>query len=118
MQRKKFNCIFKSVSELFGVLSNPDRIKILGFLQEEELDVHRIHEMLDISQSRVSQNLKILKLYSFVSERREGKHVYYSLKDKRISQIVEAAFQLQACDRNSNDEVADLVNELVSLWHK
>jgi ArsR family transcriptional regulator len=118
MQREKFNCIFKSVSEFFSVLANADRIKILGFLQKGELDVHQIHEMLDISQSRVSQNLKILKLHSFVKERREGKHVFYSLKDTRISKIVEAAFQLQASERDSEIYVIDLLNEVVTLWHE
>jgi DNA-binding transcriptional ArsR family regulator len=118
MQREKFNCIFKSVSDFFGVMANADRLKILGFLQKGELDVQRIHEMLDISQSRVSQNLKLLKDHSFVKERREGKHVYYSLKDARISKIVEAAIQLQASDLNSEKQIADLLNELVSLWNK
>ena len=54
MQREKFNCVFKSASDFFGILANPDRIKILGFLQKGEMDVTEIHEKLEISQSRVS----------------------------------------------------------------
>lgn len=116
MNREKFNCIFKEISDFFGLLSNPDRIKILGLLIKQELDVHAIQEKLKISQSRVSQHLKLLKLNSLVEERREGKHVYYQVKDPNISKVVESAIQFHMVSV-TDPETITLFNELFTLWH-
>ncbi len=116
MNREKFNGVFKDISNFFGLLSNSDRIKILGLLIKQELDVHAIQEKLKISQSRVSQHLKLLKLNSLVEERREGKHVYYHVKDPNISKVVESAIQFHMVSVTDPETIA-LFNELFTLWH-
>ncbi len=116
MNREKFNDVFKSISSFFGLLSNPDRVKILGLITKQELDVHAIQEKLQISQSRVSQHLKLLKLNNLVEERREGKHVYYHVKDPNVSKVIESAihFHMVSC---TDPEAIALFNELFILWH-
>lgn len=116
MNREKFNDAFKEISAFFGILSNPDRIKILGILTKQELDVHAIQEKLKISQSRVSQHLKLLKLNNLVEERRDGKHVYYHVKDPNVSKVVESAIQFQMVSVTDPETLA-LFNELFTLWH-
>lgn len=116
MNREKFNTVFKSISGFFGLLSNPDRIKILGLLTREEMDVLALQEKLQISQSRVSQHLKLLKLNNLVEERREGKHVFYHIKDANVTRVVESAIQFQMVSCTDPETIA-LFNELFSLWH-
>ncbi len=116
MNREKFNEVFKSISDFFGLLSNPDRIKILGLITKQELDVLAIQEKLKISQSRVSQHLKLLKLNGLVRERREGKHVYYQVKDKNVTKVVESAIQYHMVSVTDPETIA-LFNELFNMWH-
>jgi DNA-binding transcriptional ArsR family regulator len=117
MNREEFNQVFKSISDFFGLLSNPDRMKILGLLINQELDVHDIQEKLKISQSRVSQHLKLLKLNNIVEERREGKHVYYHVKDANVAIVIESALRFYMLTIRNSD-VFKPTNELLSLWHQ
>ncbi|MEI7475731.1 MAG: metalloregulator ArsR/SmtB family transcription factor [bacterium] len=117
MNREQFDNLFKSVSDFFGTLANSDRVRILGLLiQYEELDVNDIHDKLHISQSRVSQHLKLLKLNELVTERREGKHVFYSIKDERISNVLESAFQFQMMKLNDT-EIVMKIQEIITILH-
>lgn len=116
MNRTEFNSIFKSISEFFGLLSNPDRVKILGLLVRQELDVHSIVEKLHISQSRVSQHLKLMKLNNLVAERREGKHVYYHVKDTNVAKVIESAIKFYMLSE-PDPEVLGCFNKLFNLWH-
>lgn len=116
MNREEFNSVFKSISNFFGLLSNPDRVRILGLLIKQEHDVHEIQEKLNISQSRVSQHLKLLKLNNLVEERREGKHVHYHVKDTNVAKVVESAIQFHMVSLTDPQAINSL-NELFSLWH-
>lgn len=117
MGTEKFDGIFKSIGSFFSILSNPDRIKIIGLLLKKEMDVSEIHSKLRISQSRISQHLKLMKLNSLVDERREGKHVYYHIKDTRVSRVVESALQFQMLGMTTDPETIHLLNELFTHWH-
>jgi ArsR family transcriptional regulator len=116
MHREQFNEIFKSLADFFGILSNPDRLKILGILLKKEMDVNEIHNTLLISQSRVSQHLKLLKYHSLVSERREGKHVFYSIKDPSVSSVIEDAFQFYLLGVSIEANSVTKIHELMKLW--
>lgn len=118
MQSGKFYTIFKSVAEFFSVLGNSDRIRILALLLEQERDVNQIHELLKISQPRASQSLKILKSYHILSENKVGKQVYYSIKDKKIAELIEKAFNIEVIKRSIDEESRpELLKELTELWH-
>jgi DNA-binding transcriptional ArsR family regulator len=71
-------------------------MKILLFLSRQELCVHDLTAMLDMSQSAVSHQLAELREHGLVSKRKEGRVVYYSLSDERdLHGVREILDQLQ-----------------------
>lgn len=62
------------------VLSDPTRLRLLALLLKEELSVAELQEILGMAQSRISSQLALLRQAAFVSDRREGKKAFYSLR--------------------------------------
>ncbi len=77
------------VSDIFKILGDPTRVKILYALFQEELCVCEISALLGMSQSAVSHQLRILRSSNLVKFRKEGKAVYYSLADEHIIKLIE-----------------------------
>jgi DNA-binding transcriptional ArsR family regulator len=75
------------LSEIFKGLGDPTRIKILHALSQEELCVCDLVEVLKMTQSAVSHQLRTLRNLRLVKHRKEGKMVYYSLDDNHIINI-------------------------------
>ena len=75
------------LAELFKVFGDTTRIKIIYALFEEEMCVCDIAELLNMTQSAISHQLRVLKQARLVKFRKEGKTVYYSLDDNHINQI-------------------------------
>jgi DNA-binding transcriptional ArsR family regulator len=73
--------------EVFGILSDPTRIKIIFALSRKELCVCDISNLFNISISATSHQLRILRNTRLVKYRKEGKRVFYSLDDKHISNL-------------------------------
>ena len=67
------------------------RLKILCLLREGEACVHDIVESLDISQSAVSHQLRVLRDARLVGHRRDGRHVYYRLADAHVREMLDNA---------------------------
>ncbi len=76
------------LAELFKVFGDSTRIKILYALFESELCVCDIARLLNLSQSAISHQLRILKTNKLVKFRRDGKTVYYSLDDDHVRSII------------------------------
>lgn len=81
------DCLY-GMAELFKVLGDPTRMKILYALFESELCVGDMALLLGMNQSAVSHQLKILKDASLVRCRRVGKNMYYALSDGHVSTII------------------------------
>ena len=77
------------LAELFKVFGDSTRVKILYDLFDGEKSVTEISEDLDMNQSAISHQLKILKQAKLVSSRREGKSVFYSLADEHVRTIID-----------------------------
>lgn len=75
------------LAELFKVFGDTTRIKIIYALFEEEMCVCDIADLLNMTQSAISHQLRVLKQARLVKFRKEGKVVYYSLDDNHINQI-------------------------------
>ncbi|MBU5454457.1 ArsR/SmtB family transcription factor [Caproiciproducens sp. MSJ-32] len=75
------------LAELFKVFGDSTRIKILCALFEAEMCVCDIAALLDMTQSAISHQLRVLKQAKLVKNRREGKVVYYSLDDDHVKSI-------------------------------
>ena len=77
------------LAELFKVFGDSTRIRILFVLFEAEVCVCDLAEALNMTQSAISHQLKILKQNKLVKGRREGKSVFYSLADDHVRTIIE-----------------------------
>ncbi|MGM0499376.1 MAG: ArsR/SmtB family transcription factor [Bacillota bacterium] len=72
------------LAELFKTMGDPTRIKILYALKERELCVCDLSELLDMSSSAISHQLRVLRNNKLVKYRKEGRSVYYSLDDDHV----------------------------------
>ena len=75
------------LAELFKVFGDSTRIKILCVLFETEMCVCDIAALLNMTQSAISHQLRVLKNARLVKYRKEGKVVFYSLDDEHVKQI-------------------------------
>ena len=76
------------LAELFKVFGDSTRIRILFVLFETEVCVCDLAQALNMTQSAISHQLKILKQAKLVKNRRDGKQVYYALADDHVSTIL------------------------------
>lgn len=77
------------LSELFKIFGDSTRIKIINVLLEEELCVNDISKKINVSQSAVSHQLRILKSSKLVKYRKDANMIYYSLDDDHVKKIFE-----------------------------
>lgn len=78
----------KDLADFFKVFGDSTRIQILYVLFQSEVCVCDLAHVLNMSQSAISHQLRILKQMKLVSNRREGKTVFYSLADGHIKTIM------------------------------
>lgn len=76
------------LSELFKVFGDSTRIRILFVLFEAEVCVCDLANAINMTQSAISHQLRILKANKLVKSRREGKSVFYSLSDDHVRTII------------------------------
>lgn len=76
------------LAELFKVFGDSTRIRILFVLFEAEVCVCDLAEVLNMTQSAISHQLKILRQNKLVKSRREGKSIFYSLADEHVRTII------------------------------
>jgi ArsR family transcriptional regulator len=81
------------LSEFFKMLGDSTRIKIISVLFHGETCVGSIVDVLEMSQSAVSHQLRILKRSRIIKSHKVGKHVYYSLDDHHIKLILEMGME-------------------------
>lgn len=77
------------LAELFKIFGDSTRIRILFVLFESEVCVCDLAEVLNMTQSAISHQLRILKQNKLVKSRREGKSVFYSLADGHVRTIID-----------------------------
>ena len=81
------------LADLFKVFADSTRIRILYSLLDREKCVGDIVEELEMSQTAISHQLRILKQSHLVRCRRDGKQMYYSLADDHVKSIIEIALE-------------------------
>ena len=81
------------LSDLFKVFGDTTRMRILYSLFESELCVCAITELLGMTQSAISHQLRALKNARLVKSRREGKTVFYSLADDHVKTIIDQGIE-------------------------
>lgn len=80
--------VLYELAELFKIFGDSTRIKILYVLLESEMCVCDIANLLNMTQSAISHQLRALKQSKLVRYRREGKTVFYSLADSHVVTII------------------------------
>ena len=85
--------IMERIAELFKAFADTTRVQILSNLVERELCVTEISEAVELSQSAVSHQLRILKQMHLVKYRREGKNLWYSLADDQVKTILQMGLE-------------------------
>ena len=85
--------ILEDIAELFKGFADPTRVHILSLLVEKELCVSDIAEAVDLSQSAISHQLRILKQMHLIKFRREGKNIWYSLADEHVKTILQMGLE-------------------------
>lgn len=80
-------------TDFFKVMGDNTRLKILLCLIHQELCVNDIAEVINMSQSSVSHQLKTLRISKLVKARRDGKMIYYSLDDDHVTTILDMTIE-------------------------
>lgn len=81
------------LAELFKVFGDTTRIKILYVLFQSEMCVCDIAQLLNMGQSAISHQLRVLKHAKLVKARRDGKTIFYSLADSHVRTIIDQGFE-------------------------
>ncbi|MDX2242375.1 MAG: metalloregulator ArsR/SmtB family transcription factor [Leptolyngbyaceae cyanobacterium bins.302] len=77
----------QQMAEFFGVLADPNRLRLLSALANQELCVCDLAAGLKMGESAVSHQLRILRAMRLVKYRKEGRNVYYSLADSHVMNL-------------------------------
>jgi DNA-binding transcriptional ArsR family regulator len=84
------------VAKFFRALGDPTRLALLAFVAQAERSGTECVDHLGVAQSRVSAHLACLVTCGFVTARREGRFVYYSVRDPRVIELVALGVDLAA----------------------
>ena len=80
-----------NLSEIFKILGDPTRLRIMLALRRRELCVCELSAVIDLSVSAISHQLRLLRGMKLVKFRKQGKQVFYSLDDDHIEEIIQQA---------------------------
>lgn len=76
-------------AEIFKMLADPNRLRLLHALSQDEMCVCDLSALVDTSASAVSHQLRLLRTARLVKFRREGKMVYYQLDDEHVERLLQ-----------------------------
>lgn len=94
MQTENQEALYTVTARFFKGLGDPVRLRILEFLRGGERPVGEIVEHLGLPQNQVSMHLGCLKWCGYVSTRRDGRYIFYSLADIRITDLLRLASEM------------------------
>lgn len=97
-----------SANVVVGVLkslANTDRLLILCHLAQMELNVSEIEQITQINQPTLSQQLMMLRKSDVVMTRRDGKQIYYSIKDQNLITVLQTLYELYCTTPKKNFEI-------------
>lgn len=93
MQKMPEKETLEQIAELFKAFADPTRVQILSLLIDRELCVGDISQAVELSQSAISHQLRILKQMHLVKYRRDGKNLLYSLADDHVRTILQMGLE-------------------------
>ena len=108
--------VAKELADFLGVLSHPHRVRIVEELRDEERDVNSLQEAVGISHSGVSQHLMVLRSRRLVSERRQGRQVFYKLRQPEMASWLMEATQFIEGGTAVARELGDAIDKTRQVW--
>lgn len=93
MQNMPNREMLEQIADLFKGFADTTRVQILSLLLQQELCVGDIAEAVELSQSAISHQLRILKQMHLIKYRREGKNILYSLADDHVRTILKMGLE-------------------------
>ncbi len=104
------------LAKFFGALSNPLRVQIIEEIGSKELTVNDLQNTLGVPHALVSQHLGVLRANRIVVERRQGKHVYYHLRQTELANIVRQCLIFVSPDKSESDKILDAIQLASNKW--
>jgi len=101
----KADAVFDSVAELFGLLSTPIRLKIIGALCHGEKNVSQLLSEINTTQPNMSQHLSTLYRAGVLGRRRDSTQIYYRLESERVATLCRAVCTQVAIEMDPETEV-------------
>ena len=96
---RKLRAAAEEATALLRALANSDRLLLLCHLSQGERCVSELEEDLGIEQPTLSQQLSVLRTQELVSTRRDGKRIYYSVRDPKALAVLETLYRLFCAPR-------------------
>ena len=81
--------VLYDLADLFKVFGDSTRLRVMVTLSDSEMSVNDIADALQMEQSTISHQLRVLRQNKLVRVRRDGKQMYYSLDDDHVKKIIE-----------------------------
>ncbi len=110
--------VSSELARLFGVLSHPMRIRIIEELRKEDLPVNALRDILGITHAAVSQQLAVLRNCRLISEHREGRNVYYHLRNPKLAAWIIEGVNFISPDPSEVKEMMSAIEHTRTFWHK
>ncbi|HEY9712588.1 MAG TPA: metalloregulator ArsR/SmtB family transcription factor [Chroococcales cyanobacterium] len=110
--------VTRRLSQFFKVLSNPRRVLILQELRSGERDVSSLTDSLKVSQSTVSQQIAVLRAHNLIEERREGRAVFYRLRNPEIAVWMAAGTKFAGQDSKPAEGFLSPAEHAKSVWQQ
>lgn len=104
------------LAEFLRSLSHPRRIQVLEELRSGERDVASLAQAVGLAHSSVSQHLMVLRAHRIVSERREGRRVFYRLRSEQLANWLVQGMDFLAPMDQQTDEVRKAIKKAKSKW--
>ena len=108
--------VTKELADFLNVLSHQHRVRIIEELRDAERDVNSLQEALGISHSGVSQHLMVLRSHRLVSERREGRRVFYRLRQPEIASWLMDATRFLEHGSSEAEELRKAIDKTRQTW--
>ena len=80
--------VAEATVQLLKGMADGTRLRLLCMLRGREVCVHELTQALDVTQSAVSHQLRVLRSARLVQRRKEGRHAYYSLADDHVEELL------------------------------
>ena len=106
------------LATFLATLGHPLRIRIIEELRGKELDVTSIYEALKEKQSKVSQQLSILRTQKMIVERREGRRIFYKIANEALPDWLLDGLNIIQDHFEENKKIKNAIKNAKKIWQK